>query len=161
MYETGIDIEILIPDSSPTHLSVLLPKPFGPETLKISDRLLKPTSPFRSSHEDPLIAKAIEAAHASYAPHSLSPSGVSLKTKQGKIYTGSYLENAAYNPSLPPLQAALVSLIVDGGDYQDLTQAVLVEKSDKKISHRGSAQDLLSTIAADAKFEHITLDQFI
>jgi cytidine deaminase len=167
MHETGADIKIIVPSNPPSPspfleipLSKLLPMPFGPGDLGIEGRLLTRPPEFHSSHADPLIAKAIVAAHDSYAPYSRSPAGVAILTKQGKIYTGSNLDNAAYNPSLAPLQCALVALIADSGNYEDITQVVLVEKSDREISHRGSSQDLLSTIAPQAEFKHITLDSF-
>lgn len=151
MHEAGSNITIITPNtphSFPPYreipLSELLPMPFGPEDLAVDGRLLTHhKEKFHSSHEDPLIAKAIEAAHDSYAPYSRSPSGVAIMTKQGKIYTGSNLDNAAYNPSLAPLQGALVALIVDSGQYEDITHVVLVEKSDREISHKANSQELL------------------
>ncbi|MEG3387511.1 hypothetical protein V5H41_28630, partial [Salmonella enterica] len=47
-------------------------------------------------------------------PYSHSPSGVALECKDGRIFTGSYAENAAFNPTLPPLQGALNLLSLNG-----------------------------------------------
>lgn len=47
---------------------------------------------------------AIQAANRCHAPYSHSPSGVALELKDGTIFSGSYAENAAFNPTLPPLQ---------------------------------------------------------
>lgn len=30
------------------------------------------------------------------------------------MYSGPYLESAAYNPSLPPLQTAIIDAVIDG-----------------------------------------------
>ncbi|KAH9326898.1 hypothetical protein KI387_007076, partial [Taxus chinensis] len=74
---------------------------------------------------------ALQAANSSHAPYSLCPSGVALKTVKGKIFTGSYTESAAFNPSLSPLQAAIIAFVCqDGGNYDDIVQAVLVEKEE-------------------------------
>lgn len=154
------DIELLIPGSPPINLSALLPKPFGPKNLGIEGGLLTRAPEFRSSHGEPLVAKAIEAAYDSYAPHTKSPSGVALQTKDGKIYQGCYLENAAFNPSLPPLQYALVALLVDRGQYEDIEQVVLVEHADRKTSQKTITQDLLSNIAPNAKLNTIIVDSF-
>ena len=62
-------------------------------------------------------AKALEAAFCSYAPYSKSKSGVAIQTKEGVIYTGSYLENAAFNPSTSPLQVALISFLIEEESY--------------------------------------------
>lgn len=167
MHEAGTDMTIIAPSTlslnSPyveTPLSTLLPRPFGPEDLKIEGRLMTRPPEFHSAYHDPLVAKAVEAAHDSYAPYSRSPAGVAIMTKQGNIYTGSNLDNAAYNPSLAPLQGALVALIANSGNYEDITDVVLVERSDREISHKGSSLDLLSTIAPQATFKHMTVDRF-
>jgi cytidine deaminase len=47
-----------------------------------------------------------------------------------------YLENAAYNPSLPPLQAALTGLVANSVAFSDITEAVLLEKSQAKVTLR-------------------------
>ncbi|KAI9112544.1 hypothetical protein K1719_016467 [Acacia pycnantha] len=52
---------------------------------------------------------ALEAANKSHAPYSGSPFGVALIDSDGKIYKGSYMESAAYNPSMSLVQATLVS----------------------------------------------------
>ena len=45
----------------------------------------------------------------------------------GAVHTGSYVENAAFNPSMLPLQAALVSVLADGGDPSAIVAAVLAQ----------------------------------
>eukprot|EP00897_Mesotaenium_endlicherianum_P008742 jgi/Mesen1/7897/ME000420S07050 len=61
----------------------------------------------RSEHGK-LAQAALESANTSYAPYSNSPSGIALLTSEGEVFCGSYMESAAYNPSLPPLQSALI-----------------------------------------------------
>ena len=41
--------------------------------------------------------------------------------------SGGYIECAAYNPSLPPLQSAFVNLLAEGAQPDDIRAAVLVE----------------------------------
>ncbi|KAF2304741.1 hypothetical protein GH714_037785 [Hevea brasiliensis] len=79
---------------------------------------------------DDLKYAALEAANKSHAPYSNCPSGVALMDCAGKVHRGSYMESAAYNPSLGPVQAALVAYVVGGGgdDYEKIVAAVLVEK---------------------------------
>lgn len=57
---------------------------------------------------------ALAAARQSYAPYSRCYSGAAVVTASGQVYSGSYLESAAYNPGLHPLQAALVAAVKDG-----------------------------------------------
>ncbi|KAE8680991.1 S-adenosyl-L-methionine-dependent methyltransferases superfamily protein [Hibiscus syriacus] len=70
--------------------------------------------------EDDLKHAALDAANVSHAPYSGCPSGVALVDVEGRIYKGSYIESAAYNPSVPPAQAALVAYVASGcgGGYE-------------------------------------------
>ncbi|KAL2519384.1 Cytidine deaminase 1 [Abeliophyllum distichum] len=78
---------------------------------------------------------ALEATNNAHAPYSGCPSGVALMDSEGKVYRGSYVESAAYNPSLGPVQAALVAYVAGGGGgYESIVAAVLVEKEGAKVS---------------------------
>ena len=57
------------------------------------------------------------------------------------------MENAAYNPSLSPLQVALVALILAGDDFSAISQVCLVEVRGAVISQKGVTEAVLSTIA--------------
>ncbi|KAF9614008.1 hypothetical protein IFM89_014808 [Coptis chinensis] len=91
---------------------------------------------------------AFEAANASHAPYSGCPSGVAIMDSDGKVYKGSYTESAAYNPSLGPIQAALVAYIASGGGgYEKIVAGVLVEKEGAMVGQEGTAMLLLKTIS--------------
>lgn len=49
-----------------------------------------------------------------YAPYTSCPSGVTIVTRDGRSFSGSSIESAAYNPSLGPFQAAVVAGVVGG-----------------------------------------------
>ncbi|MDK3206414.1 cytidine deaminase, partial [Escherichia coli] len=76
---------------------------------------------------DELSQRAIAAANHSHAPYTQSPCGVALELRDGTILTGSYAENAAFNPSLPPLRAALNLVILKGYAFADIQRALLAE----------------------------------
>ncbi|XP_058736043.1 cytidine deaminase 1-like [Vicia villosa] len=91
---------------------------------------------------------ALEAANKSHAPYSDSPSGVAIVDCNGKIYKGSYVESAAFNPSLGPLQAAVVAFIAGGGgEYDEIVGAVLVEKDGAVVKQEGSVRLLLDAVS--------------
>lgn len=152
--EIGENLNILTPNAPPRVLSSLLPEAFGPKDLGVIGNLFdQPNACPLFPHEKPLVEKAMQAAYASYAPYSHSKSGVAIRTRGGKIYSGSYLENAAFNPSLSPLQAALVALVADLGNYEEISEVVLVEKIGAKSSHEVSTKALLKCIAPNAHFK--------
>jgi cytidine deaminase len=131
----------------------ILPFAFGPEQLKqagivpgeknfsLKLKLKKKLSKLEEA--------ALKAANHSYAPYSASPAGVAIKTKND-IYAGSYIENAAFNPSLPPLQSALINLVAAGGEWSEIKEVVLVETK-AKIDFSPSTQALLDAIT-NARF---------
>ncbi|KAK8286435.1 hypothetical protein E1A91_D08G296500v1 [Gossypium mustelinum] len=143
-------------DQEFTPLSHFLPHRFGPDDLlgKDAPLLLEPRRnglSFTSDgcENDELKHAALDAANMSYAPYSGCPSGVALIDVEGKIYKGSYMESAAYNPSLPPVQAAIVAYVASGGGggYERIVRAVLVEKSDAVIKQEHTARLLLQCIS--------------
>ena len=65
-----------------------------------------------------------------------------------KIYVGAYAENAAFNPSMSPLEAALIVLIMSGESFDDITRAVLVEAAGSMCSQLAATTAVLSSKAA-------------
>nr|GEW08232.1 cytidine deaminase 1-like [Tanacetum cinerariifolium] len=92
--------------------------------------------------------EALAAARGSHAPYSGCPSGVALMDCDGNVYKGMYMESAAYNPSMMPVQAALVAYMVGGGGgYDRIVAAVLVEKEGAMVSQEETARLLLKHIS--------------
>lgn len=156
-------------DQEFTPLSHLLPHRFGPDDLLEKDvpLLLEPhrnglsfcsdlcNGKINGDGYDDLKYAALEAVNMSHAPYSRCPSGVALVDVEGKIYKGSYMESAAYNPSLPPVQAAIVAYVASGGGggYERIAGAVLVEKADAVIKQEHTARLLLQCISPKCEFK--------
>lgn len=163
------DLQLLITDnqndSNFKPLSQFIPHPFGP-----NDLLHKDTPLLLEPHDNGLILdfnlsngytrdnpnlenSALQAANGSHAPYSGCPSGVALMDCEGKIYRGSYMESAAYNPSLGPLQAAVVAYVAGGGGgYEKIVEAVLVEKTGAKVRQEDTTRLLLRLISPQCAF---------
>ncbi|SMB29295.1 cytidine/deoxycytidine deaminase [Serratia proteamaculans] len=125
---SGSDLKIRLPGREPATLGDYLPDAFGPKDLDIATLLMDQVDHgFQLALTDELEQAALAAANQSHAPYSNAHSGVALEAEDGTIYTGRYAENAAFNPSLPPLQAALILMNVSGGDCQKVSRAVLAE----------------------------------
>jgi cytidine deaminase len=156
------EIEVLVKGKPALKLSSLLPMAFGPNDLGFKNgafpaRKNGPVAP--SAADDELQHSALEAARYSYAPYSQAYSGVAIGTQGDRVYGGSYIENAAFNPSLSPLQSALVQLIVAGEDYSAITRVVLAEIKDAKISQVSVTRAVLSTVAPAAELRTIYVNR--
>jgi cytidine deaminase len=146
---TAAQLQIIVPNAPTTPLTTLLPNAFGPGDLGITAALMSPQSNGLTLPDpiDDVTNAALRAANTSYAPYSLSYAGVALKTSDGSIYAGSVAENAAFNPSMSPLEAAVVTLTINGGKkYGDIADAVLVEAAASKASQISATRDVLATM---------------
>lgn len=105
---------------------------------------------------------ALEAANDSHAPYSGCPSGVALMDCEGMIYRGSYVESAAYNPSLGPVQAAFVAFVAGGGaGYERIVAAALVEKEGAKLRQEDTTRLFLKLVSpkCDLRVFHCRFDE--
>lgn len=141
------------------NLADLLPQAFGPQDLGVEGGLITPPARppklnLKSESKDQLVISALTAARNSYAPYSQNLAGCAIQTKNDRIYTGPQAENAAFNPSLSPLQTALICLMMDhfGTDFR-ITRTVLVEKP-TFVNQREVCQNLLQTVAPNVVLEY-------
>ena len=65
-------------------------------------------------NEKYLIEQAIEARSLAYTPYSHFQVGAALLTKQGKVYKGCNIENAAYTPSNCAERTAIFKAVSEG-----------------------------------------------
>ena len=63
---------------------------------------------------DRLISEALRIRRAAYAPYSHFQVGAALLTRDGKIYTGCNIENAAYTPSNCAERTAFFKAVSEG-----------------------------------------------
>jgi len=148
----GRDIQILVPGQQGITLSALLPRPFGPRDLNVTGGPLSRTKiAIQDVEGNPAQAARYAAANA-YAPYTNSPSGVAIRSRRGNVYRGSYIENSAYNPSLPPLQVALVAMALANENFSEIAEVVLAEASNNSISQLSATKSVLAAIAPRAEF---------
>jgi len=140
----------------------LLPQAFGPQDLAVKAGLLSsrgvwPKLKLKSFVDDPLLRKALSAAERTYAPYTHNFAGCAIQVSDQKIYTGSYVENAAFNPSLSPLHTAVIRMNMDSPATDDnISRAILVEKP-TTISQRGVIELLLDSLAPNIRLEYYEL----
>jgi cytidine deaminase len=115
----------------PHALSQILPESFGPRDLGIDGGLMQPDDHgLTADANDDLDRAALEAANRSYAPYSKSYAGIALRMANGRIIAGPYAENAAFNPSMSPVQVALAYANMLGEPLDSIAEAVLASIDD-------------------------------
>jgi cytidine deaminase len=152
-------IRVLVGTSPATRLSSLLPAAFGPKDLGLKHGAFPPTQvelALSKETSDEITTAALAAARKSYAPYTKACSGIAIGTNAARIYKGSYIENAAFNPSLSPFQVALVALILAGEDSSRISTVVLVEAEGAVISQRSATEAALSAVAPTARLRIVT-----
>jgi hypothetical protein len=115
-------------------------------------RRLVPVAP--SDPLGPVGDAALAAAEASYSPYSETYAGIALGLDDGSMQAARYAENAAFNPSLPPLQAALALLAVRSIPFSRIRQAVLVETGGP-ASQRTATEALLAAVAPSVSLTYV------
>lgn len=145
-------LQLLLPGRASALLSEYLPNAFGPSDLGVVSRLLMPQHArlewaVAPGPETASAQAALDAAAASFAPYSNSPAGVGLTLEDGTTFAGSYLESAAFNPSVAPLQAAIVAMTLAGHAIEDIAAASLVQLDDSVIEHGAAARTVLQQCA--------------
>jgi cytidine deaminase len=58
------------------------------------------------------------------------------------------LESVAFNPTVGPLQDALVGLVAAGRRYDEITDAWLAIGREAPVNHEAPTRDLLAAVAA-------------
>ncbi|MDA0147678.1 cytidine deaminase [Vibrio sp. LaRot3] len=155
---TAKELVVQLPQRDEKSLQEYLPESFGPADLGIESGLMASTDHGKQSEEnDPLIQKALSALNRSHAPYTHNLSGVALSLSNGRLYTGAYAENAAFNPSLPPLQVAIIQLLLDGQSLEDIESAALAEMADGSISHLADTQSTLEAINPDIPVAYLAI----
>jgi cytidine deaminase len=145
-------------------LTTFLPDAFGPNELKVTGGLMDPKlcshklALESSSRSDSVVAAALEAASRSYAPYSTGKSfnyaAVAVQLADGAVYAGRHAENAAYNPSLSPLQSAFAFMnMARPAAAANVKRCVLVEVP-TLASQRSATQAALVACAPTAELEY-------
>lgn len=153
----GASIRIHLPEQQTAPLAHYLPYGFGPKDLGINFPLLtKQQIELAFESSDPMVIEALDHASLSYAPYSLSHSAVVLEMTDGVTFCGRYAENAAFNPSMMPMQMALANLIRHNRDFADIKRAMLLESSAGKLSLVDMSMDALHAVA-NVELEHVVV----
>lgn len=145
------DLMLIDPLGHRLTMAELYPWPFDPdylgETGAMPGRKL-----WTLDVEDPLLREAGERAHT---PYSKCPGAIVLTLADGSRVRGAAIESVAFNPTMGPLQAALIDLIAHGRSYDEIVSARLGTVCSGAIDYSMSVDELLGKVAPQAHLEVI------
>lgn len=145
-------LEILLSPDQTTTLASLLPEAFGPAELGVESRLLKTTVPSltlvdNADAKEELRTLAFKAARKSYAPYTNSHGAAAMRMVDGNMVAAPHLENAAFNPTINPVQGSMVMARLSGYSFEDVRELHIIQTNDTKVDHFQTAKSLLRPIA--------------
>ena len=146
-------LELIDPLGHTLTLAQLFPWPFDPaylgESGAVPGKLLWPelTLDGDVAHAEALLA----AGRKAHSPYSRCPGAVVLEMKDGTLLTGASIESVAFNPTIQPLQAALVDLLAHGFTYDDLRSVSLGTVLGGAVDYSATTRELLEKVAPDAR----------
>ena len=151
--EEAAELSVLVPQRTAESFADLFPFAFGPQTLGVKGGMNQSGNHHLrivgANRSDSVLERALSAANRSYAPYSKNYAGIAMRLDSGAVMSGSYLESAAYNPSISPFQSAIVNLIVHGYAFSDIREVVLVQVRNSLCNVLDSTRNMLSLLGRD------------
>lgn len=144
-------LRLLIGLEPPVEARGLLPRAFTPLDLDVEEPFFGPALCLDGANLEEAARRAMER---SYAPYSGVKAGLALRLKDGRIFAGSALENAAFNPTLPPLQAALIVCHAHGVATSEIEEIVL-SQGEGRICHEAQARALAEALGVAPTSFHV------
>jgi cytidine deaminase len=153
---SGADTLKVVLPSLETDLKTLLPHSFGPEDLGNEFCLLTSNSHDKVALPEQVSRELAKQFMLAYAPYSKNPAAVEIKTVSHGNFYGRYAENAAYNPSLSPMQSALSQLALAGLTLNcvELVSITLVE-TESDQNQKAVAVAVLDSHHCKTQLNHI------
>lgn len=150
------EFDILLPEQH-FKLADLLPHSFGPTDLGNDFSLFNPKQQQHTFADTALDEKLAAMALMAYVPYSNNFSAVKISTFNNGDFYGSYAENAAYSPSLSPLQSALSQLFLAGLSFNDKTiKAITLLETQGHENQGGVARAVLASFSNLPEIEVIS-----
>ncbi len=145
------DLVLIDPLGHRLTMAQLYPWPFDPDYLGETGAV--PGKKLWSlAADDQLLREAGERAHT---PYSKCPGAVVLTLNDGSRVRGSAIESVAFNPTMGPLQAALIDLIAHGRSYDEIVSARLGTVRGGNVDYSMSTDELLGKVAPQTTLEVI------
>jgi cytidine deaminase len=144
------DMILIDPLGHRLSMAQLYPWPFDPDYLGEAGYIPGTKTPRALAANDLPAATAhalLDAAERAHAPYSKCPGAVVFTLSDGSLVSGFAIESVAFNPTMGPLQAALINLAANGHDGGDIASAALATRLDGDVDYRASTIELLGKVA--------------
>lgn len=151
-------LKVLIGQAPEVEVAQLLPEAFTPQDLGIDQPFW--SGPLGGEGSEQLEDLARRAAQAAYTPYSQAQAGVAIRLRDGRQFAGCALENAAYNPTLPPLQSALVACHAQGAPLTEIESVALCQRAQSEIDYGPQTWTLAQALGvAPERWQTLDFDQ--
>lgn len=139
-------------------MAELYPWPFDPDYLGEAGYhpgpVLSPGLKLAGNSLDHRVAhRLLRAGQRAHAPYSKAPGAVVLSLADGGYICGFAIESVAFNPSMGPLQAALIDLAAHGRSRSEITAAALGTVIGGAVDYSRSTAELLASIAPGVRLD--------
>jgi len=150
--EGAAGLRVIDPGGHVLAVADLYPWPFGPGDLDESGAVPSTVAfPYLgldgSTVPGPVADLLLETGRTAHAPYSGVPAAVVLRLSNGTLVAGSVLESVAFNPTIGPVQDALVRLVAMGAGPVDIEGAWLAVPRGASVNHEASSRDALAALA--------------
>lgn len=93
-----------------------------------------------------LMQEALKARERAYVPYSNFKVGAAVETKDGQVYTGCNIENAAYGPSNCAERTAIFKAVSEGA--QEFTALAVVADTEGPVTPCGVCRQVMAEFFA-------------
>jgi cytidine deaminase len=133
-------------------MAELYPWPFDPDYLGekgiVAGELRQPGLGLVANELAPAAAtKLIELGRRAYTPYGKAPAAILLMLRDGAMVGGAAIESVSFNPTISPLQAAMIDLNAHGYAMGDIVGAAMGATSGAAVDYVRHARDLLEAMA--------------
>jgi cytidine deaminase len=133
-------------------MAQLYPWPFDPGYLGergiVAGQIRHPDLKLEPADVAPNVAARLtELGRRSYTPYGKAPAAIALTLSEGTVIGGAAIESVSFNPTMSPLQAAMIDLFAHGYAAGDIAAAAIATARDAQVDYARHAADALAIIA--------------
>ena len=145
------DLLLIDPLGHRLMMADLYPWPFDPDYLGqkgiVAGEVRHPGLALAANDLPPATAARLtELGRRSYTPYGRAPAAIVLTLSDGTVVGGAAIESVAFNPTMSPLQAAMIDLFAHGYGARDIVDAAIVSYPGP-LDYTRHARDLLGVVA--------------